>query len=141
MSKRRKKNNMENNYNIKMDTPDGKKLLDDCEILNVVTSTGAMGIMAKHLPLVAVLEISHLEYKKGKEVFHYSIGGGILNVQKDETIILVESFEKPSEIDLNRALASKERAEKRISSNDPNIDLKRAEVALKRAINRISLVK
>lgn len=132
---------MANKFNIKMVTPDGKKLLDDCEILNVVTSTGAMGIMAKHLPLVAVLEISHLEYKKDKEVFHYSIGGGILNVQKDETIILVESFEKPSEIDLNRALASKERAEKRISSNDPNIDLKRAEIALKRAINRISLVK
>lgn len=132
---------MANKFNIKIVTPDGKKLVDDCEILNVITSTGAMGIMAKHLPLVAVLEISHLEYKKDKEAHRFAISGGILNVQKNETIILAETFEREEEIDLERAEKSKERAEKRMSSNDPNIDFKRAEIALKRAINRISLVK
>ena len=132
---------MANKFNITMVTPDGKKHLDNCEILNVVTSSGALGIMANHLPLVAILEISHLNYKKDGQVYSYSISGGIITVKKEETILLLESFESEHEIDLKRAEESKQRAEKRLASKEEGIDIKRAEIALKRAINRISLVK
>jgi F-type H+-transporting ATPase subunit epsilon len=132
---------MASKFDITLVTPDGKKHLDQAEILNVVTTSGALGIMSRHLPLVAILEISHLNYKRDGQVFEYSIAGGIINVKDNSAQILAESFESKEEIDLERAENSKQRAEDRLASKDPNIDIKRAEIALKKAINRISLVK
>lgn len=128
-------------FPFKMITPDGKKFVDECEILNVVTSSGAMGIMANHLPLVAVLEISHLNYKKNKVSNDFAIPGGIIKVNDNEVIILAETFESKDEIDLERAEKSKKRANERLLSKDPNIDMKRAEISLKKALNRIDLKK
>ena len=132
---------MASKFNVTLVTPDGKKHLDQAEILNVVTTSGSLGIMAKHLPRVAILEISHLNYKRDNQVFEYSIAGGIINVKDNEALILAESFESKEEIDLDRAESSKKRAEERLSSRGPDIDIKRAEIALKKALNRISLVK
>ena len=132
---------MASKFDITLVTPDGKKHLDQAEILNVVTTSGALGIMSRHLPLVAILEISHLNYKRDGQVFEYSIAGGIINVKDNSAQILAESFESKEEIDLQRAENSKQRAEDRLASKEPNIDIKRAEIALKKAINRISLVK
>ena len=132
---------MAKKFKFKMITPDGKSYSDECEILNVVSSTGALGIMANHLPLVAVLEISHLNYKKDGVTYDFALGGGILNVKKSETIILAESFETKEELDIERANESKLRAEERLKSKDPNIDMKRAEISLKKALNRLSLGK
>lgn len=125
-------------FNIKMITPDGKKIVDECEILNIVTSSGALGIMAGHLPLIGIISISHLNYKKNHQTYDFAISGGILNVEKDGVTILAESFESKEEIDLQRAELSKARATERLKSSDPNIDIKRAEIALKKALNRLS---
>ena len=130
---------MANKFKLQIISPDGKRLNDEVEILNVVTSGGAIGIMAKHLPLVAVLEISHMNYKKDGKIYEFSISGGILNVTKESTIVLAETFESKDEIDIERANKSKLRAERRLESKDPNVDLKRAEISLKRALNRLSL--
>ncbi len=134
---------MATNFKLTIVTPDGKKITDEAYILNVITSAGALGILANHLPLTSIIEISHLNYKKnieGKiESIDLSIGGGILNVTKEEVIVLAESFETKDEIDRERAERSKQRAEERINSHDPNIDLKRAELSLKRALSRLSL--
>ena len=132
---------MANKFKIKMVTPDGKSLLDEVEILNVITSSGALGIMANHLPLVAPIVISHNNYKKGGKSYDFATSGGIISVGKEETILLLDSFESKEEIDLERANNSKIRAENRLNSKDENVDIKRAEVALKRAINRITLAK
>lgn len=130
---------MANKFKLQIISPDGKKINDEAEILNVVTSGGALGIMARHLPLVAVLTISHMNYKKDGMVYEFSISVGILNLTKEGTIVLAESFESKEEIDIERANKSKLRAEKRLESKDPNIDFKRAEISLKRALNRLSL--
>ena len=130
---------MAKKFNFKVITPDGKLLEDECEILNVVSSSGCLGIMANHLPLVAVLEISHLNYKKNGVSTNIAIGGGVLNVKKEGATILAESFETKEDLDLKRAEESKRRAEERLQSKDPNIDMKRAEIALKKALNRLSL--
>lgn len=132
---------MASKFNFRIVTPDGKKLEDQAEILNVVASSGALGIMANHLPLVAILTISHLNYRKNGKTYEFAISGGILDVKKDETIVLAESFESKDEIDEERALKSKLRAEERLNSHNPNIDIKRAEISLARALNRLSLIK
>lgn len=130
---------MARKFKINMVTADGKKLLDEAEILNVVTSSGCLGIMAHHLPLIAVIEISHLSYRKDGYLYEFSIGGGILNVAKDGVSILADSFESKDEIDFERAEKSKLRAEKRLESKEHNIDVKKAELSLKRALNRLTM--
>ena len=50
---------------------------------------------------------------------------------------MTDTIENSNDIDLDRALSAKERAEKRLASHDSNVDQKRAELALKRALNRI----
>lgn len=130
---------MANKFKLNIVTADGKKLVDDVEILNVVTTTGTLGIMAHHLPLIAVIDISHFNYKKDNQVHEYAISGGVLSVNDNEVSILADSFESKEEIDFFRAEKSKERAENRLKSKEINIDIKRAELSLKRALNRLSM--
>ena len=130
---------MANKFKLSMVTADGKKIVDEVEILNVVTSSGALGIMAHHHPLIAVIEISHLNYKKDGQTFEFSIGGGVLSVSNEEVSILADSFETKDEIDFERAEKAKLRAEERLKSKELNIDIKKAELSLKRALNRLSM--
>ncbi|MNF78527.1 ATP synthase epsilon chain [compost metagenome] len=61
-------------------------------------------------------------------------------MRKDKIVILAESAELPEQIDVDRARAAKERAEKRLAeTKQDNVDFKRAEASLQRALNRISV--
>lgn len=130
---------MANKFRISIVTADGKKLVDEVDILNVVTSSGNLGIMANHLPLIAIIEISHLNYRKDGKLYEFSISGGILNVKKDGVSVLADAFESKEEIDFKRAEKSKLRAEERLKSREKNIDIKKAELSLKRALNRLTM--
>jgi F-type H+-transporting ATPase subunit epsilon len=134
---------MANRFPFEIKSPDGKHLEDEAEIINLRLSDGMIGIMKGHLPLIGVIDISHMNYVKDGKDYYFAIGGGILNVQKDKVMILADSFETKEEIDKERAEEAKERAEgyiKEAKANpDSEIDLKRAEAALKRAINRLTL--
>jgi F-type H+-transporting ATPase subunit epsilon len=86
--------------------------------------------------MVKISKLSTIE----EEIRHlYAVSGGVLFYKDNEATLLADAFESEDEIDLDRALAAKERAEKRLDSQDSNIDDKRAKIALLKAINRISL--
>lgn len=132
---------MAKKFNFKIYTSDGKVLQDEIDLLNVVTTTGAMGILANHLPLIGIIDISQFNYKKDNETFYFAISGGVLNIKKDGVTILAESFERDTEIDFARAEEAKNRAEDRLKNHQLDIDIKRAEIALKKSLNRLSLRK
>ena len=62
---------------------------------------------------------------------------GLFYFRDNVAEIMTDTIENSNDIDLDRALSAKERAEKRLASHDSNVDQKRAELALKRALNRI----
>ena len=132
---------MAKKFKFKIYTSDGKVLQDEIDLLNVVTTTGAMGILANHLPLIGIIDISQFNYKKDNDTFYFAISGGVLNIKKDGVTILAESFEQDSEIDFARAEEAKNRAEDRLKNHQLDIDIKRAEIALKKSLNRLSLRK
>lgn len=132
---------MAKKFKFKIYTSDGKVLQDEIDLLNVVTTTGAMGILANHLPLIGIIVISQFNYKKDNETFYFAISGGVLNIKKDGVTILAESFEQDTEIDFARAEEAKNRAEDRLKNHQLDIDIKRAEIALKKSLNRLSLRK
>ena len=78
-------------------------------------------------------------YGDGKTDYIY-VGKGILDVCNDEVIFLVRSAETADKIDRARAVASRERAQKRLSEKKPETSLERATASLKRADGRIRTV-
>lgn len=125
-------------FRVRIVTPEGFYTEDEVAILNIVTPEGEMGILENHISVVASLEISIISTDNGTRKY-YVIGEGTLQFQNDLALILVDSCEAESEIDVERALEAKKRAEKRIQSEDHHVDLTRAQKALKRARTRLKL--
>ena len=130
---------MEKVFYVDILTPYGKYLSTDATFLSVKTGVGVIGILPNHAPLITTLEISKLVIKDNNDTLIYAIGGGILNIKKGTKVtLLVNSIESRDEIDIDRALKAKQRAEERLASSE-EVDVTRAKIALSRALNRISV--
>jgi F-type H+-transporting ATPase subunit epsilon len=100
--------------------------------------SGELGILPNHIPMVTPLKIAPVAVKQGNKTEYIAVNGGFMEVRKDKVVILAESAEMPASIDVDRARAAKERAEKRLGeARKDEIDFRRAELALQRAMNRI----
>ncbi|HLS22537.1 MAG TPA: F0F1 ATP synthase subunit epsilon [Pseudogracilibacillus sp.] len=121
-------------------TPDGTVLEDDYEMVSCKAETGELGILPGHIPLVAPLTISALRLKRENDEDLVAISGGFIEVRPDKVTILSPSAEKAETIDVDRALAAKERAERRLAEQK-DIDKVRAEASLQRALNRLEIAR
>ncbi|MGX8852858.1 ATP synthase F1 subunit epsilon [Amedibacillus sp. YH-ame10] len=124
---------------IKIITPVGLYLEEEIESINVKTVEGYRTILPSHIPLVAMLDTCRCTLKINGASHSYALAGGLLQINDNEMRILTDAIEGREEIDLERARRSKERAEKRLAKKTEEIDLKRAEIALAKAINRIKI--
>ena len=121
-------------------TPDGP--VYDSEVAMVIAKTvaGEIGVLAGHIPTVAPLTIGAVKLKKADGTSELvAVSGGFIEVRPEKISILAPSAEVAANIDLARAKEAMTRAEKRLQNKQDDIDFKRAELALKRAINRISV--
>jgi F-type H+-transporting ATPase subunit epsilon len=120
-------------------TPDGPVYESDVEMVSTRTASGEIGILPGHIPLVAPLQIAAVRLKKDGQTDYVAVSGGLLEVRPDQVSILAQAAEVSDSIDIDRALKAKERAEQRLrEQKQNNVDFKRAELALQRAINRIN---
>lgn len=122
---------------VRIITPVGIYRELDTPIVNVDTVDGQEGILPGHMPLVTMLDIGRLKVDEDGVRNVYAVAGGLLYFRDDKADILTDAVENARNIDTGRAERAKNRAEQRLSSGDPDIDLRRAEVALKKAVNRI----
>ena len=126
-------------FTLKIIHPKGIYFEGPVEIANVKTTEGQLGILANMLPFAGVLDIAEMNYVQKGERQYYFVSGGFIYVKKDEVTLITDAIERSDEIDINRAKRAKERAEKRLASKNADIDVMRAELALKRAITRIDI--
>jgi len=117
-------------------TPERKVLSEEISSIIVPAIEGYLGILPNHAPMISGLEPGVVKYKVAGEYKKMAISGGFLEVSDNKASILANTAEMAEEIDLKRAQASKERAEKRLH-NKNGVDLLRAEMSLKRAIARL----
>mgnify|MGYP004519623153 FL=1 len=123
--------------------PDHQALSVQAESVVVRSPEGELGFLANHTPLIAALVPQIVRYKEegGKEG-HIFVGGGFVEVSDNHVIILSPSAERPEDIDYDRAERAKERAEKRLASRaSGEVDVARAEVALRRSVERLKMQK
>ena len=126
-------------FSVKIITPQGLYKEVETSILNVVTTDGARGVLSNHMPLVTMLKTSAMNTVEDNVKVEYAINGGMLYFKDNVATILTDACESRDEIDVERALASKARAEQRLASNEASVDRARAEAALSRAINRLNI--
>jgi F-type H+-transporting ATPase subunit epsilon len=122
-------------------TPEKQLLREKAVEVQMPGENGYLGILPGHAPLMTELGIGELSYHdmSGKESAHVAIVRGFAEVLPDRVTVLAETAERAEEIDLQRAKEALARAEKRLASNDPNIDWDRANIALQRALIRIQV--
>lgn len=120
-------------------TPSGPVLEEDYEMIVVKTENGELGVLPGHIPLVAPLDIGAIRLKKNNETHKVAVTGGFMEVRPDKVTILAPAAELASDIDIARAKEAKERAERRLDQKQDDTDFQRAELALKRALNRIGV--
>lgn len=109
-----------------------------------VTVPGTKGnfqVLINHAPIISSLEIGEIKIvEQDNKTVHFATSGGTIEVSNNNIIILAESFEKADEIDTKRAEEAKKRAKERLGrKSEAEIDDYRAELALKRSINRLKI--
>ena len=127
-------------FRLKIISPDRIFYDADVEMVELRTTEGEMGVLKDHIPLTAILVPGVLNIKGSadgdKEAAMHS---GFVEIMQDHVTILAESCEWPEEIDLNRAKEAQIRAERRLKSGDSDVNMARAELALRRSLVRIGL--
>jgi F-type H+-transporting ATPase subunit epsilon len=98
---------------------------------------GYFGVSSEHTPFITILKSGVAQLFQGDKVSKLAIHDGFCTVENNQVTILCETLEREEEIDKTRAEKAKERAQKRMKSNDENINFRRAESALKRSLTRL----
>ncbi|WIV12176.1 F0F1 ATP synthase subunit epsilon [Proteiniborus sp. MB09-C3] len=125
-------------FMLEIVTPDRKFFEEEVDMVIVRGVEGDLGILRGRAPLVTPLDIGRIKIKKDGKTRIAAIAGGYVEVTKEKTTIISDSAEWPEEIDVTRAKEAKQRAEERLKRRD-NIDVARAEIALRKAVNRIRI--
>ncbi len=128
---------MENKIRLEVVTPYGPVIAEDYDEVTAVGTEGEFGVLAGHANLVTNLQIGILQAKKGANTEYFFLNSGYAEVTAERLIILADSAERAEDINLERALEAKRRAEERLKQD--NIDFARATAALQRASTRIAL--
>lgn len=126
-------------------TPERLVLSQEVQMVNVVGTEGAMGILPGHAHLLTALAIAPLRWQEteGGEEKKAAICGGFMEVTPDKVSILAETAELGDFIDLDRCMLAMKRAEERIQQvkgGAEDIDVARAERALQRAVTRLKVL-
>lgn len=126
-------------FNLQIISPTRIFFDGDVDMVEMKTTEGEIGVLAGHIPLTAILEPGVLKIKQEDGTKEAALHDGVVEIRKDRVTVLAESCEWPDEINVERANEAKERAENRIKSGRKDVDMLRAELALKKALTRIDL--
>ncbi|MDR0708857.1 MAG: ATP synthase F1 subunit epsilon [Spirochaetaceae bacterium] len=125
-------------FNLEIHTPHRLFFIDKVEAIILTLEDGEAGIYANHSFMIAPIKtcILRIRDKDGlrKDAF---ITEGILEVSGHRTVLLVDAAEWPDEIDPDRALAAKNRAEEELKESVMKFETENAQVNLKRAETRL----
>ena len=134
---------MADNIKLEVVTPEKIVVSEDAQIVASPGSQGEFGVLIGHTPFLATLKTGTIRYTDadGTEKFIF-VSGGFSEALPDKVTVLAESAELREDIDVERAKAALERAQKRLEEDrsKEDVDFVRAKAALERAITRIGLV-
>ena len=93
-------------------TPERLAYSDEVDMVLVPGIEGELGILPHHTPLVTLLGVGELKIRKGGDEESFAIVGGFLQVRPDKVVVMAETADMASEIDLERAEEARREAER-----------------------------
>lgn len=130
-----------NDFTLKIITPDRMFYENPVKMVEFNTVEGEIGVLPGHIPMTVIIKPGVLTITEEEGRKEAALHAGFAEILQDQITILAEIIEWPEEIDGARAQGAKERAEERLRTKSPETDTARAEVALRRALTRIEVLK
>jgi F-type H+-transporting ATPase subunit epsilon len=119
-------------------TPERLVFSEEVDAVTLPGSEGELGVLPHHAPLVSTLGIGELRIRRGGEEELFAIAGGFVQVRPDRVVVMAETADIASEIDLEKAQQARAEAEKALESGfEEGADLAAARAALQQALLRI----
>ncbi len=110
-----------------------------CESLIIPTDDGLYGVQANHEPVVIGVWIGELQYKVDGQWQDIAVGRGFARAADNEVILIVDTAERPEDIDENRARAAAERARERLQVQQSRREYYSGQFAMTRAMTRLKV--
>ena len=120
-------------------TPERSLVNEQVDEIQIPGAGGYLGVLPGHAPLFTELKVGELSYRKGNTWTPLAVAWGFAEVLPDQVRVLAEIAERAQEIDLERAMKAKDRAEQRLTRGGDDVDYDRARIALQRALIRIQV--
>ena len=119
-------------------TPEKLAFEDEVDSVVLPGSQGELGVLPHHAPLVSTLGVGELRIRKGANEEAFAIAGGFLQVLPDKVVVMAETADMASEIDVEKAEAARREAEKALESGYvEGADLSAARASLQQALLRL----
>ena len=129
---------MADRLTLEIATPMRLVVAETVDEIVIPGSQGYFGVLPGHAAFLTTLGIGELMYRIGRDEHYLAVAKGFAEVRNDKVIVLVDTAERPEEIDRARAERARERAERRLSGRvEEEVDYERALAALARALVRI----
>ena len=121
-------------FPVEVLTPEGKVFEDEVEMVSTRTTTGSIGVLANHAPLMAILEPTELRlYKSDSDVVRFAQGEGYLQVVDNTALVLVEEAIPPDDLDRSNFESRLKEAQQAVeNAEDGSEEKARAEREIKR---------
>lgn len=117
-------------------TPERMAYADDVDMVIVPGRNGQLGILPRHTPLISSLGVGELRIKKQGTEESLLISGGFVEVRPDKVVVMADLAEHSEEIDEQRAVEARRRAERQLEHVTEAADLARVRAALQTALMR-----
>jgi len=128
-------------FKLHISTPEKLFFNNDVESVIMTSIEGELGVLSGHIPLVTALAPGVLKIRAGGEWKIAVVSGGFAEIKNDEVVVLADTAEWPEEIEVNRAMEAKQRAEERLRLSTSEVEYARSVAALQRAMARLRVVR
>ncbi len=126
-----------NSFILNITASSGEFYQGSCESMVLPVKDGVYGVQAGHSPVLVAIHMGMLKFTVGGETREVLVGDGIAEVTPTFVLLLVDSAERPEDIDKNRAEAARIRAEERLQHKQSMHEYYQTKIALDRAMQRL----
>ena len=126
-----------NSFILNIKASSGEFYQGSCESMVLPVKDGVYGVQAGHSPVLVAIHMGMLKFTVDGETREILVGDGIAEVTPTFVLLLVDSAERPEDIDKNRAEAARIRAEERLQHKQSMHEYYQTKIALDRAMQRL----
>ena len=130
-----------NQFMLRIVTPERVFYEGNVEMVEFNTTEGEIGVLPGHIPMTVIVSPGILTITEADDEKEAALHAGFAMITPQEVTILAEIVEWPEEIDSARAQSALQRAQERLAHRTEQVDVDRAEIALKKAVARIEVLR